>query len=283
MLQLAIRDYGGVWFEHDGLVLVHEWHDVAGAVCAHGYVGDGSGWIHWPGVVAFRFGANGLVEAFPERLVDAAPIRDLFYRTVQPLILQALGWETLHASAVMTSAGVIAFCGDCESGKSTIAYSLSRRGHLQHADDSLVVMPESAGVRAVKLPFGVRLRPASASFLGFPADHRQLQDVIPIARHDLNRVSTDPLSALFVLSRVCAGEPSARRLAPSDAFKTLLPHARCFNAEDAAARRRSLNHYLEIVAAVPVYDLRFPSGLDRLSAVLDCIERSSGVPQVEAV
>jgi hypothetical protein len=199
------------------------------------------------------------------------------------LILQALGWETLHASAVLMPAGLIAFCGDCESGKSTIAYGLSRRGHAQHADDAVVVRPGPAGVRAVRLPFGVRLRPASAAFLGFIAEHREFQDVVPIGRLEGNMVSAHPLAAVFILSRIAAGPATSHRLAASEAFKTLLPHARCFNAHDEVSRRRLVYHYLEMVATVPVYDLGVPSGLSHLSAVLDCIERSTGVPQAEAV
>jgi len=282
MLQLAIRDVD-VSFNQDRLVLVHEWRDVAGTVCAHGYVGDNAGWIRWPGFVTFRFAEDRLVEAWPERLVDPNRIRDLFYRTVEPLILQALGWETLHASAVMMSAGLVAFCGDCESGKSTIAYGLSRRGYLQHADDSVVVQPGPPGVRALNLPFGVRLRPASAAFLGFTSEDREFQDVVPIERYDSSTVSTRPLSAVFALTRVPEGDPNVRQLSPSDAFKALLPNARCFNAEDSASRRRLLNHYLEIVSVVPVYDLRFPSGLNHLATVLDSIERTLGVAQAEPV
>jgi hypothetical protein len=283
MLHLTIREIDDASFRQHDLLLVHEWRDVAGSVCAHGYVGEGVSWIRWPGFVTFRFAEDRLVEAWPERLTDPDRIRDLFYRTVEPLILQALGWETLHASAVLMPAGVVAFCGDCESGKSTIAYGLSRRGHLQHADDSVVVQPASDGVRALNLPFGVRLRPASAAFLGFTSGDRVFQDVVPIARPTATTVSTSVLDSVFVLSRIADGEPRARRFTPSEAFTALLPHARCFNAEDAASRRRLLNHYLEIVAAVPVYDLRFPSGLNHLATVLDSIERTVGVAQAEAV
>ena len=282
MLQLTIRDIGAS-FRHEGLVLVHEWTDVAGEVCARGYVGGSGSWIRWPGFAAFRFTGDQLVEAWPERLTDPDRIRDLFYRTVEPLILQALGWETLHASAVMMPAGLVAFCGDCESGKSTIAFGLSRRGYLQHADDSVVVQPGPPGVRALNLPFGVRLRPASAAFLGFTSEDREFQDVVPIGRYDSRTVSTSPLSAVFALSRIPEGEPHVSRLSPSDAFKALLPNARCFNAEDPASRRRLLNQYLEIVSAVPVYDLRFPSGLNHLATVLDSIERTVEVAQAEPV
>jgi hypothetical protein len=239
--------------------------------------------MRWPGFTTFRFDDDGQVDAYPERPLDSSRILDLFHRTVEPLILQALGWETLHASAVVMPGGLVGFCGECESGKSTIAYSLSRRGYRQHADDSGVFRPGPQGIRALDLSFGVRLRPEAVTFFGFAPDERPFQDIGPIGRRDADRISTEPLSALFVLSRIPAGEPVVDRLTPSAAFRALLPHARCFDAEDAGVRRRLLEHYLELAAVVPVYDLRFAAGLDQLSAVLTCIERSTEAVQAAPV
>ena len=273
MLPLTIRPPGSAAFQEPRLALVHEWRDVDGLVCALGYVGEGARWMRWPGFTTFRFGEDGAVDAFPEREVESSRILDLFHRTVEPLVLQALGWETLHASAALMPRGLVGFCGECESGKSTIAYSLSRQGYPQKADDSVVVRVGRRDVRAVELPFGVRLRPASATFFGFSPDERPLQDVVPIATHHADRVSTHPLAALFVLARIPFGEPVVEPLSSPAAFRALLPHARCFDAESAADRRRLFEHYLEIAATVPVYELRFPSGLEQLPSVLACIER----------
>ena len=283
MLRLRIRATSESPFREDGLVRVHQWQDVAGSVCAHGYVGAGARWMRWPGFTTFRFDDAGEVEAFPERQVDPSRILDLFHRTVEPLILQALGWETLHASAVVMPTGLVGFCGECESGKSTIAYSLSRRGYRQHADDSVVFRPEPRAIRALDLSFGVRLRPEAATFFGFTSDGRPLQNIGPIGQRDADRISTEPLSALFVLTRIPAGEPIVDRLSPSAAFQALLPHARCFDAEDAGVRRRLLEHYLDLAAAIPVYDLRFAPGLDQLLAVLSCIESCTEAAQAEPV
>jgi hypothetical protein len=283
MLHLTIRAISDAAFREHGLVMVHEWRDITGSVCAYGYVGAGARWMRWPGFAVFRFEDEGQVDAFPERQVDPSRILDLFHRTVEPLALQALGWETLHASAVLTPRGLLGFCGECESGKSTIAYSLSRRGYRQHADDSVVFQMGPLGVRALDLPFGVRLRPEAATFFGFTADERPLQDVVPIARHGADRVATQPLSALFVLTRKSGGEPTVEQIASSEAFRVLLPHARCFDVQSADDRRRLLQHYLDLAAAVPVYDLRFPRGLDRLPAVLDCIESTLELTQAEPV
>src|SRR5215467_12878142 len=114
MLRLIIREPGKSPLRESELTRAQTWHDVTGAVCVQGYVGDRGGWLHWPDL-AFRFDEHGTLEAFPERAIDPAVIRDIARRTVEPLALQALGWETLHASSVLTSAGIFAFCGERES------------------------------------------------------------------------------------------------------------------------------------------------------------------------
>jgi hypothetical protein len=274
MLQLTIRTGSAEGFPLHGLTEVQTWTDLSGSVCAYGYVGPGADWIRWPGFVAFRFDQHGTFEAFPEGPADPRRILDLSRRVVEPLVLQALGWETLHASAVRTPAGIVAFCGERETGKSTIAYSLSRRGYPQHSDDSVVLQVTSRGITGLRLPFGVRLRREAASFFGFEADARQLQDVVPITAADGDRMSTEPLSALFVLRRVQDAEPVVERLTSAGALTALLAHAHCFNPKDAGSRRRLLENYLEMAAAVPVYELRFGAGLDRLPSVLACVERT---------
>ncbi|MGE4056927.1 MAG: hypothetical protein AB7F99_19230, partial [Vicinamibacterales bacterium] len=205
--------------------------------------------------------------------LDSRAVLDFFHRVVEPLALQALGDETLHASAVSLASGVVGFCGDCESGKSTIAYGLSRRGYRQLADDSLVLQFGHQGVRARELPFGVRLRPQSAAFFGVGSGATQIRATGASAAAT---VSTQPLSALFILSRTSAGQPVAEQLPALAAYQALLPFARCFDAKDREVRRRVLQHYLELVAVIPVFTLKYASGLESLPAVFDCVERAVG-------
>src|SRR5262245_30870587 len=128
-----IRAIGDGEFSEAGLTETNTWLDLSGAVCAYGYDGPDVRWIRWPGYAAFRFDDRAAI-AYPERTIDEADLRAFFQRIVEPLVLQAIGWEALHASAVVGATGVAAFCGDRQAGKSTIAYSLARRGHRQFAD-----------------------------------------------------------------------------------------------------------------------------------------------------
>src|ERR671935_59558 len=63
------------------------------------------------------------------------------------------GREVLHASAVITARGVVAFCAVSTTGKSTIAYQFSRRGYGIWADDALAFDGADRGVTALWLPF----------------------------------------------------------------------------------------------------------------------------------
>ncbi len=281
MLPLVIRPPTA--FDPRALTEVHAWRDVSGVVCARGYVGNGQQWICWPGFAAFRFDACG-IEAFPARAIDPAHVTDLCRRSVEPLALQALGWEVLHASAVSTPAGLVAFCGECESGKSTLAYTLSRRGYRQFADDSLVMQVDEAGVRGLNLPFGIRLRKEAARFFGVVSDRERSSEVAPLVVQPHDEIATEPLSAILVVHRVEGTNPSVTRLSAGSAFVALLPHSRSFNPNDPVRRRRLLEAYLQVAATVAVYELRFSAGLDRIESLLDLVEQTGcGEPASNAV
>ena len=273
MLRLTVRAPAD-GFQEQGLTQVHAWRDLCGTVCAYGYEGAGARWIRWPDVVAFRFDPWGNVDAFPESRGTPARVLDLFGRSARPLVLQALGWETLHGSAVLTPAGLVAFCGERESGKSTIAYALSRLGYRQHSDDTVVLKVEGSSIRGVRLPFDVRLRPEAATFFGYQPHTSGGRDTLTTVAQEIPEISTDPLAALFVLQRTPAGEPVATQLTPSAAFTAILAHSHCFNPEDVEGRQRLLEHYLEIAATTPVFELRFSAGVHQLGRVLARIQRT---------
>lgn len=284
MLRLTIQEPGIDPFAGQDATPVRTWHDVSGAVCAHGYVGADTRWMSWPGFATFRFNGDGTLHAFPERPLDPSLIVDLARRTVEPLALQAMGFETLHASAVLTPAGCCAFCGERTTGKSTLAFALSRHGYAQQSDDMVVLQIERGTTRVLDRPFGVRLRPEAAAFFGFiPANGRHFQDVATMESRPTPTLSTHPLAALFVLRRVASGEPHVERLQPGAAFRAVVANAFCFDPTDAAARRRMLQHYLHMTATAAVYELRFTPGLDRLGSILTCVEDAIRQMQAESV
>jgi hypothetical protein len=67
---------------------------------------------------------------------------------VLPKISVMCGYEALHAAAVDSPEGVVAFVGESGAGKSTLARELTRRGWPLFADDTLILGREVPHVRA---------------------------------------------------------------------------------------------------------------------------------------
>lgn len=80
-----------------------------------------------------------------------------------PLLLSQQGRLVLHASAVSTQEGAIAFVGVTGSGKSTLASSFSADGMAVLTDDCLLLQEEEGCVVAIPSYPGVRLWPETAT------------------------------------------------------------------------------------------------------------------------
>jgi len=245
---------------------IQVWQDLDDRIFAYGYAGDGCWTMEWPGHATFRFGPSigeGIVRANCLPGVTPARVEDTFRRSVLPLALQASGCETLHASAVSTGAGIVAFCGERRAGKSTVAYALARRGYEQYADDTLVLSVAPDHIDTVELPFTPRLREASARFLEMTTAHSPMPSRNCATRH---------LAAVFVLSPSAgAGALTITTLAGTAAFRALLAHAHCFDPQTPSQRERLLRNYLDLSAQVPVHVVCYEPGLDRLDDLLDAI------------
>ena len=93
------------------------------------HVVDEEHWLHVLGLASFQLDlAENAVVAVPWEYATREAIIEEFQTTVWPTFLQLQGWAVLHASAVSTAWGVVAFCARSEGGKSTLAYALSRDG-----------------------------------------------------------------------------------------------------------------------------------------------------------
>lgn len=250
---------------------VHVWRDADSRPIAWGHTEDGQHWMHWPGLASFRFTASvNAITAFPAPGARPDVIRDTWLRSVVPMALQALGREALHASAVLSPRGVVAFCAQSQTGKSTLAFGLARRGYSQWADDAVVIEMRNGSPVALPLPFRVRLRQPAASFYDQPDNRGSGSVTLP------DRLPA-PLAAVCILARHPAERPAGpvamERLHAGGAFVALLTHAYCFNPADPTRRAMMLQHFLDISAAVPVFRLAFPADLTRLPALVDEAER----------
>jgi hypothetical protein len=242
---------------------VHTWRNKHGGVVATGQTIDRVHWMHWPYLAAYRFAADDpAITAFALPNAPLHTLEDTYRRSVVPMALQALGFEALHASAVLLPAGVVGFFAASETGKSTLAYGLSERGFPQWGDDSLLFDPSLPPVTSRRLPFDVRLRPESRSFFDNTDDGGDF--VMPLP-------DTAPVRALFLLTRDDRSTLSVRQLDPVGAFSGLVAHAHCFNPHNESRRTAMLSYYMQVIGAVPVYEVIFPPVLSELGAVLDAV------------
>jgi hypothetical protein len=226
-------------------------------------------WIDVSDVGMFHYSAaTGQVVAVPRNAIEEGRVRAIYQRVVLPFLLQALGYEMLHASAVRTERGVVGFCGESGAGKSTIAVGLSRRGYPIWADDALL-LDASTRIRALSLPFDVRLRRDSAELfqLGWRAD---------TSSGDWSGIERDPvdLFAVCVLSRGAApgGIDVTECRRGAAALTALLAHACAFNLADLDRKRRMAAQYLAVAAQVPVFKVGVGAGLDQLPGLLEQLE-----------
>jgi hypothetical protein len=246
------------------------WSDECGKVFARAFSADDHYRIDWPGLgtFAFRPGSRDVL-VWPDSDASPEEISDTFDRLLQPVILQALGKQALHAAAVVGPSGTIALCGRAGSGKSTLGFAMRQAGYRQLADDALVLQLEGDRVSVCPLPFVPRLREASRLHFGHA-------DEIPATRVDA-RPADLALSAIFLLRQDHqVGRPRLALLPQAQAFSALLAHAHCYDVQDRSHTRRLVDSYLAIVALVPVLSLHYRPGLQRLAQLVQIIQDAAG-------
>ena len=250
------------------------WRDERGVIFARGLTVDDRRWIEWKdlGTFAFSLGST-MVHAWPAPGIDRAAIADAFARVLQPIILQALGWQALHASAVMGTEGAIAFCGVGRSGKSTLAYALGHDGFTQIADDAVVIETGGDGIVMHRLPFAPGLRQPSRQ-------HFAERPPTPLPSPTLpDQVR---LRAAFVLRQddTLTRPETPERIPPVQAFSALVTHARCFDESDPGHVRRLVADYLQVAESIPVFALGYPprfAQFAELTAVITAMAHHLGI------
>jgi hypothetical protein len=218
--------------------------------------------IQLPGLATFTCSGSRVV-ASAERSVSETAVAAAFQRSVVPLLLYFAGHEVLHASAVRSTRGVIGFCAEAGTGKSTLAYGLSTRGLPLWADDALA-LDVSGKLRALLLPFEPRLRDRTVRFF----ETSSLEPVPPAEG------CAAPLAALAVIKRMAGNSDVVQieRLKGGRAFDAVVRHAYRLDLKtDFTRRKRLIENYMKIIAAVPVFEIRFRPQFQHFPSVLAAV------------
>jgi hypothetical protein len=246
---------------------VNEWRDEDGSIFARGFSFGEVHWIDCIGLGIFAFSSRSSeVRVWPKSGTDHKVLLNTFHRILDAIVRQALGAQTLHASAVVGPTGALAFCGKKGSGKSTLAFGMHHHaGWRQIADDALVLRIDHDRITACPLPFRPRLRPtALAYFTGVDGPQSSTLD------------AEVPLTAIFVLHQNPGLAGSGISLIwPVQAFSTVLAHAHCFDAENQAQKRRLASDYMALVDRVPVFALEYRPDLQKLPQLASSISEAA--------
>jgi hypothetical protein len=255
--------------------LVEVWRDRDGAICAWAQSTDGECWMHLPSVASYSFTPGGSeVTAIRDPSAGSQLVVSGYERTVLPMAVQLAGQEVLHASAVLTVRGVVAFCAVSTTGKSTIAQAFSRRGYGLWADDAVAFETAEGSVTPFPLPFQPQLGAPSSVEEGGATATAATELPVP-------QTNASALAAVCVLERSQSRWPDepvrVRRFPPAEAFSAVLAHAYCYTLDDVERNRRMIDHYLDLSDRVAVFSVIFRAGLENLPAVLEAVERTVGM------
>jgi hypothetical protein len=237
--------------------------------------------LRLPGVATYyvRDGAEILVDR--EAGAMEVDVRSYLMGSLFAVLCHQRGLLPLHASAIATPQGAVAFLGASGAGKSSIAAFLSRRGHRILADDICVINPAAPRDRRV-LPVAPWLKLWSATL-----------DAMGESSHGLPRVFSDDekyryalqqheapaaLAELILLER---GEeqtaPTFERLAPARALYAVLDLT--YQSWLVRAMGRTEQYFLrcgEALDGVRVTRMRRPWSFDAMETTLLALETHLG-------
>jgi hypothetical protein len=264
---------GAAALKSDGLL--EPWIDLSGQEFGYCLQGEEGYHVCIYGVGTFDFAPDATeVSGAAAQGVSPRAFHDAYCREVLPYVLQRCSWEVLHASGLVVAGAGVALCGDSERGKSTLAAGWDRRGGGVFADDAIPFRVECGRVPIQVIPFRIRPRPSALPFSGAAVEipDRGPGEAGGAAGGEAGAVS-DPalLHAIYLLDRRPDedGPVLFEPVSPSEAVFTLLNQAYCLTLRDRARNRRMVETYLALADAVPTFRLSYPTGLDRVDAILD--------------
>jgi len=269
-----------VWFHHWTIEEDNE-EEVAKEACKEAWThfartSDGY-LLRFPSCGDFFLSADTLrIQCRPLPRIPEVTVRHLLLDQVIPLVLSRRESVVLHASAVLTAHGVIAFAGKSGQGKSTLAASFAQKGCAMVSDDCLVLREQHGNWIALPSYPGVRMWPSTAEQLvgkeTYTADvaHYSLKrrvsdaDLLPFA----NRPA--PIRRLFFLADETS-TVSIERLAPGRAFVSLVEFAYNLDIRDAAFLRRQFEAVGQLTETIPAYAIHYPRQFASLPVVWDTV------------
>jgi hypothetical protein len=190
------------------------------------------------------------------------------------------GRLVLHASAVLTPRGAVAFAGETGQGKSTLAASLARRGFSVVADDCLLLEEERDYSAVVRSYPGLRLWPDAVAELfeeaptPSPVAHYSEKVRVPLDGESGATCDRVPLWRLFVFPSTGMEDPPGieiQRLGGGDAFVEILKRVYVLDVTDGSTIARLFNAISRVVARTAIYCLNYPYDFSLLPRIGEAV------------
>lgn len=248
---------------------------VAGAGGSYSIWRTGSDFLlRFSGIADFVV-SGSRVEVRLEEGADAGIASLLLSGNALALVLMARQELVLHAAAVETRGGAVAFVGSSGAGKSTSAGLVCSTGCPLVTDDVLRVIPDAAGAVCFRGSPELRLRPGARRLAELLAgwDARESVDGRLVMRHPtMTALSSLPLRALLIArwDTDCAERgPSVERVRGANAVLELVRHPRLLGWRDPTVTARVTRQLAALARSVPVFRWRLQP--DMIAA--DCAAR----------
>jgi hypothetical protein len=235
--------------------------------------------LRFPALADFLVSADGKdIRCYPVPDTPVETIRHLVLDQVIPLVLSLRGRLLLHASAVVTPKGAIAFLGATGQGKSTLTGSFVKHGFSLLTDDGLLLKEEEGQLFGIPSYPGLRLWPdVISSLFGQEPVLSQVAHYTEKRRlrpdNDRLHFSAEPapLERLYVVAPYEEGEDmraiTIAPLSPRDAFIELAKHVCRLDITDRERLGEEFEFLGRVAASFPLHRLAFPRDLLLLSAV----------------
>jgi hypothetical protein len=239
--------------------------------------GEACRFVRNVGTCLVRWGRELVVEPAPG--VDERVLRLSILGPAFALLLHQRGCFVLHASAVQSGDGAVAFAGGSGWGKSTLAGALHARGSALLADDLTALRIGTDGCTVVPGFPQLKLWPEAAASLGrVPAALSQLHPEFDKracgARQGFSHQPL-PLRRIYLLAE--GPGPKSASLRPHEALIGLMPHwygfrfgDRLLQVGDAAVRH--FRQCATLANSISVHRLTRPRQLGALGDVARLVE-----------
>jgi hypothetical protein len=242
---------------------------------------DGARYCRWTNLFEFVVPPDG-------RSIQVRALRDASLESLQACLLVdalsfsmvRLGREPLHATAVLTDHGGVAFLGESGCGKSTLGAQFIRSGCPLIADDMLVLTPNGdhflahPGPPRIKLYRDVALDIFGSVFGGVPMNPMTEKLIIPL---DSTQAVQQPVNLLRLYLLANAHEdsrsqqPAIGRLSPAQALPRILAACATHWTYERDRLKRQFSFVTRLVQDVPVKTLTYVRDRKNIGAVRDAV------------